>query len=458
MGGNSDRADGFFGPPPADWQAPKEAPEIKAGLDWLLGFMRPGEWEKRRAAAADRLYAASGGGVTDPNDPGRFFETRDTLGWYLFLSEAILQHPWNYEPMFGSRVLPVMASIGRNLSLLKQIYGIDTRIKRLVHDERAQPNGGIFELLVASAYARAGGNVGFVPEQKGIARTHDFEARLGEVTWAVECKRMETSEYGGRERSRMRRLWGPASASLELLRRSVIAIVDFKVEIDRVPDDYLLRIVHHFVESRRESWLWDDRVASVSIGNLDLKPLQSVLSTEKVLTAGTRMQELLTGHYQRDANMITALQVRCDSSPRYADACSLAVVLRWSCLAEESVSAKARDILNKLADATGQLPDNKPSVVHIGIEAVDGETVERARLEKVLSTMAGFDPRGKPLEYVACHHLVPESPPGELYAFEETYHWTGIRPTRAPPITNLTLVTPPGVPLTPGFFWQSRGG
>jgi len=94
------------------------------------------------------------------------------------------------------------------------VRGLDTRVRRLIGAEKRQPNGGLFELLVAGAYRRAGAEVAFLDEKPGRARTHYIDVCLNGRTWAVECKRMETSEYGERERARMRELWGPSATWL----------------------------------------------------------------------------------------------------------------------------------------------------------------------------------------------------------------------------------------------------
>jgi hypothetical protein len=105
------------------------------------------EWQARRDAAFIRLYGAAVGLAPD-DGKGRCFDDSDTFGWYLFLAGAFLDHVWNYEPMFGSRVVPVFAAIGRNLELLGSVNGLTKRAKRLVGHERRQPNGGIFELCL----------------------------------------------------------------------------------------------------------------------------------------------------------------------------------------------------------------------------------------------------------------------------------------------------------------------
>ena len=117
------------------------------------------------------------------DDKGRFFSEADIFGWYLFLADAFLDHIWNYEPMYGSRVVPVLASVGRNLDLLRDVDGLEERVRRLVRGERRQPNGGLFELLVGAAYRRAGGKVAFLPEKPGKAKTHDMNVTLAAGPW-----------------------------------------------------------------------------------------------------------------------------------------------------------------------------------------------------------------------------------------------------------------------------------
>jgi hypothetical protein len=383
-------------------------PDLRRAVDWLKSYIKPEDWKARRDAAFIRLYA-SAYGVPAEDARGRFFDDSDTFGWYLFLAEAFIDHPWNYEPMFGSRVVPLFAVLGRNLELLKSVRGVDERVTRLVGQERRQPNGGVFELLVAAAYRRAGGDVAFRPERPGVAKTYDMDVSIAGSELAVECKRMETSEYGDRERMRMRELWEPAAARAQSADRSTFGNVSFFIPVFDVPDDYLYDKVSEWLESGLPSLVWADEVASGVVGEPDLEPLQKVLETDEVVAASTRLQELLTGQYVRHARILQVLRARHGMSPRYIAACDLAILLQWQSLALSSIDAKARDVLKRLAEANRQLPEDKPGIVHIGFEAVEGDDVERARYDKVMASTAAFDPQGKPLRYVYVHYFVPEN-------------------------------------------------
>jgi hypothetical protein len=380
--------------------------------------------------------------------------TLTPFGWYLFLADAFLDHVWNYEPMFGSRVVPVFAAIGRNLELLGSVDGLTKRAKRLVGPERRQPNGGIFELLVAAAYRRAGGDVAFRDEEPGVSKTHDMDVKLAGHKLAIECKRMETSDYGERERARMRQLWAPASDLAQSLERSTFSNVNFAVPVFDVPDKYLSDRVSEWLTSGLPSFRWTDTISQGVVGELDLEPLRKVLEMDEVLVDGTRLLEILTGRYRRHANYLQTMRIRKGMSPRYLAGCDLAILLQWQALAPASVDGKARDVLRKLAEANEQLPADEPGIVHIGFEAVEGDIVERARYDKILESTGNFDPRGKPLRYVYCHYFVPESPPNGAWAFDETVQWQRITGIDRRPLHRPFLVLPGDAQDRVGPHWQ----
>src|SRR6266540_3098604 len=115
---------GFFDPPPVRPDCWPDNPNVRRTVDWFRGFISETEWAQRREAAARRLYSAALGEPDDPSGKGRFFSERDTFGWYLLLAEAFLDHFWNYEPMFGARVIPIFEAIGRYLPFLQDVPGI----------------------------------------------------------------------------------------------------------------------------------------------------------------------------------------------------------------------------------------------------------------------------------------------------------------------------------------------
>lgn len=433
--------DNFFDPPeirPDGWEVDAE---VRRALDWFLGFLDSAEWKRRRIALATRLYDAALAKV-EPDDKGKLYDQRDSFGWYLFLAEASLDHPGNYDPTYGSRVVPVFKSIGRNLDVIRSIEGVDDRVRRALTSDRAQPNGTLFEILVAASYAKAGGKVAFVPERRGVARTHDMDVTIHGVNYAIECKRMETGDYSERERQRMRDLWQPCVAGLNQALRSTLGNIEFFVPLDAIPDDHLIALTHRYLAARNGQLRWEGRLSAGSLMPLTLEPLRRLLETDILLIGGTRWQELLSGRYERNRSFLSAANIKLSDNPRFADDCDLAILLQWTSNSDRAISAKARDVIGKLVEANDQLPERRRSVVHIGFEAVEGDQVERARYDKIMATAAAFDPRGKRLEYVYCHYFVPESPPDEAWAYDETIQFLAIKPEGPPPLVKPFLVIP----------------
>ncbi|ETI59479.1 hypothetical protein C100_21140 [Sphingobium sp. C100] len=440
----------FDGERPDYWQ---DNPDVRRAVEWLKGYIAPGEWRKRRLAAVQRVYQLIVNGA-EPGETGRFFDERDSFAYHLFLAEASIDHVWNYDPIFGSRVVPVFAAIGRNLNLLRAIDGIDDRVVRMVGAEKAQPNGPFFELLVAAAYARSGGKVAFVPERRGGPRTHDMDVTQNGRVYAVECKRMEVSDFGEIERTRVRALWGPSTAHLANILGSTFAQVEFLVPIADVPNDYLTRKTKAWQLAPEKAFEWQDEFGRGSIRSLDLRPLRKELEDSMILNGSTRLAQLLTGRYKRHQAMISSLRIKFSDNPRYIRDCDYATVLEWTPLAPASISGRARDVLRKVADGLGQLPMDRPGIIHVGFEAVEGDAVEQLRYQRIVASMSEFDPRETPLEYVYSHFLAPESPPDQGWAYDETTDWRGIRPTAPRPLVRPFLVLDQRAQQRLGGHWE----
>jgi hypothetical protein len=280
-------------------------------VQWFISQLPEGEWPVRRDAAAKRFYQSLIGECSDPTGKGRFFDERDMFGWHLFLGEAFTDHPWNYDVVFGCHVIPILGAIGRNLEVLQQVEGFTDRAKAVATIERSQPNAGLFEMLVAAAYVRAGWRVRFKPVQKGLARTYDLDAERGNRRYAIECKRMEGGEYVEEERARMRELWRvPCLGLAEVDQRSTYLDVRFKIELKDVPDLYLLHRAKQFGKSGMPSLLWDDHIASGVIGDLDLTSIRESLKTGYLLRPGPIFEKLLTGSYRRYGGTIEVTRVK----------------------------------------------------------------------------------------------------------------------------------------------------
>jgi hypothetical protein len=312
-------------------------------------------------------------------------------------------------------------------------------------------------MLVAAAYARNGWSVKFRPVAKGIAKSHDLDVERGTSRYAIECKRMESGEYAEGERMRMRELFKRPCNFLVGQESSAIFDLRFKAELKDVPDDYLMKKTQDFIYEKLNPMQWDDAVASGTLKPLDLGPICEMLSTNSILYPSPQFIKLLTGAYRRYDSNIQAVRLKFDQSARLIDDVDLAVFARYECTSDVAIEKKARDILGNLAKANDQLPKGIPAAIHIGFECLYGDEVEQRRHQKIVDRVRSFDPEESGLEFVYCHYFAPDVSPTETWAFDETTHWNGNRPSSRPLSEYTMLVTPEdSETLRHGTHWDGN--
>jgi hypothetical protein len=434
-----------------------DAPDVKRAAEYFRSLMTLEEWTARRLAIAEWFYSSLIGEAVDPTGKGKFFDNRDLFGWQLFLAEAFTDHPWNYEPIYGCRVVPIFSAIGAALNNLLKIDGFAARAARIVGSDKGQPNGPFFEMLVAAAYAREGAKVAFREEAPGQAKSHDLDVELRGKKWAIECKRMEGGEYHEKERERMRELW--KEPSLLLLQQGCDAILDvkFKVELKDVADNYLLQKTEKFLRRSLIFHSWVDRIAEGSISNLSLLPLRQALREQgHLLHPSSKFNELLTGRYERSDNMLAMMSVNPTSNPHFVSGVSFAAVCRWISASEEAIDRKARDIMKRLSEANAQLPVNTSGVVHIGFEALGEDVIEQRRFEKIIETARKFDRGNSGLQVIYCHYFAPDPAPDEVWAIDETIQWIAVSAGDRP--LKIGMVLPSDTGGRTGVHWKVPKG
>jgi hypothetical protein len=445
-----------------DWTAPRvnqdwRDDELMLAVAWLKSFVPRREMEHRLDAAKANLLAAQESmraGVMAP-----LFDPVDTVAWYILQAETVATDRAFWTPEGTMRVVPFLSRIGKELQLLLKVKGVEERAARMMLQERRQPDGSIFELLVALAYRRRGwSRVEFVPEMPGRGRTPDIHVFRTGCRWAAECKRLVPSTYAAREKLRGTALAQPVHGLCLELGESVIVEVKYQVELHEVSDDYLSRHVRSAIE-RRSLTPWKDDVATGRVRPVDWALLRRVLAKDYVYFDGSRMIELLAGRYVHTADHSLAAKWRpAPSRPTYADAVYQASVVSWTSESGAAVRQKARHFRSTIANAERQLPSDRPGVIHVGIETSAGAQVDFARHFFNAMEARTFAPANSRLRWVYANYFVPEATTreNETWAITETMvpYKIGQHRTRWP-LPGHMLVSPEGESES-GVHWHPR--
>ena len=217
-------------------------PDIEKALKWFLDLIPSADWSHRKEtieAYLDPLLEPKSR-REDAKELKPLSIVDDRMGWYLYLVETSLHSPYKYEPIQGSRVLPIFKRFGSDFEKLVQITGAQERAYRLVTTDRTHPDSGIFELLTALLWARNGWQTVEFLNEMPPAKSPDIRAANNREEWFVECKRLAmSSEYSRSERKKWLEMWHNFRDLLSDQRLPYILDIVFHVELETLPDNFL---------------------------------------------------------------------------------------------------------------------------------------------------------------------------------------------------------------------------
>lgn len=408
-----------------DWTAPRtgwdwQDEKVLLASAWLAELAKKKTWQTRVTATRDRFFAAKDRWTKGEIVP--FYNPVDTAAWYIFQANAYASDRENWLPEHAVRVAPTFTRIGEELPTLLEIPGAEDRAARLMNADRSQPDGGLFELLVALAYRRAGWETAFVPERPGVAKTHDLNVSKGRRRWAVECKRMDRSSYDARERARGEELASAVHAQALAASRSIYMQVAFDAELVDLPDAYLGRHAAAYLAGDAPAY-WHDEHGMGTIREIDWRLARKVFAKDFVYFGSSRMIELLIGGYDHDFGHSMAGKWRPHRErPFWADAVYQASVVAWRNRSSTAIRMKAMHFRSVVAKAAQQLPKDRPGVVHVGVESWSGPEADAVRHILNKLEMMDFDPGDSRLRWVYGEYVAPEvtTRENESWGIEET--------------------------------------
>lgn len=377
-----------------------------AAVDWLTSHVPSADWEARLERTRQTFLAALTRWTA--GDRAALFDPADLIAWYIFQATAYAADREHWVEHEAYRIAPVFRRLGQLLPDLQRIDGVGDRVARLMTGGKTTPDDGIYELLVAGAYASRGWTrLAFVPEQPGIARTHDLDVARGRARWAVECKRAGRSDYHATERHRAETIAALAHAICEDGNASLDIKIAFTDELTNIADRYLADHVAAFLNGGAPTW--KDDHGDGFIEPIDWRPIQTVLQHDDVYFGSSRMIELLIGDYRAEIDYSVAGDwFPGVERPFHATTLNRATVISWISASEAAARRKARHFRSTVANAAGQLPGDRPGVVHVGYETMGGNTADGRRHRLNVEQMATFDPGPSRLQWVYGNYMTPE--------------------------------------------------
>lgn len=434
---------------------------LTAVLAKFLGFMKHEEWLERKASMLQRIAANRGKATL--REASAIRDEADEIIWYLYLAETSIFDPLCLETNQAARALPFLVAIGQRLMAGARVTGLDQKIKELLAGRRSAPDGALFEMLVALSYAQAGWHVEMLVERPP-GKTADLLVRRDGKSFFVECKRQSRRpKYSSEEHQHFLALWDGMATALRKTGQWLWFDMVFHKELSSLPRDFLTKLLGANLPTLTSACtLRDDDVVTIRARPIDQRAVQRHLASNFVKNGSAMLRSLLGGNWApTNSGGPMAIEARggrvkgCENAPsghwieeiRWASGCT------WACNAPESVAAKARDIKRLLVDAVRQVPSDQPSIIHIGIETLEGRQVDNLRAVKIRALLTDFKV-DRPVSAVFVHSIQCNGVKDKIWEVDETVDWyfgpEGVAPdlpkwillppeTRGPGVAHWTL-------------------
>lgn len=433
---------------------------LKSGLKPFMDRITPEQWQKRRAELLHYLNNRPTG--TNLADAQSVRVRQDEMGWYLFLCEQAIEDPMCTDVSQSQRILPFFAGLGYRWQHAHRVAGIERKLDELLQGQRKEPDGLFFEILVALSYAAAGWDVTFIEE--GSGKTPDMQVVRGHQEFFVECKRMiRTTAYSEKERNQFLRLWDAGKHVLVEKGQWIWFKGTFHVDPADLPDDFLRDLWHTSLPiGPGERMLLDNEQATIQARLIDCDRVRRHMRDFKVKASSPMLTQVIGGDWAPDDSSVTLLPkvklshvTGCEVPElgMYIEEIAFACGFTRDFDSEVSINKKAKDIKKLLSDAVKQVPLDKPSIIHLAAETMEGADVERRRTEKLMVGMPAFDFDGAPVALVRFHRLHAHQRAQMFFELDETVdnlHKDGIDLSLIPG----NVVVPPDTPMRQGAHWD----
>lgn len=432
---------------------------LAVGLLAFLSRMSPEQWKARREGILNSLRTRPTETSLEKTSSIRVRD--DEIGWYLFLCDQAINDPLFTDVSQSQRALPFFVGIGARWQYAHRVIGLDRKIDELLTDYRQDPDGVLFELNVALAYAAAGWDVELIEE--GVAKSPDMRVVREGQEFFVECKRMaRQTQYAEKERNEFLRMWDHAKSLLLQNGQWLWFKGNFHVDVSELPTNFLHEIWKvAFPIGNGEAIIYDGPEATIHARIIDQAAVHRHMREFWVKANSPTLTNLLGGDWAPDDAAVSLLHVVKTGQVAGCDVPVLGTFINevgFACGftrefdSEISIGKKARDVTKLLSEAVKQVPADKPSIIHIAAETMEGIAVERRRTEKIIQKLPKFTTE-KPVVCVRFHRFQSHQRTKLLYEMDETvdrFQSDAIDLSHIPS----TVVVPPDTPMRHGSHWE----
>ncbi|MDV7495562.1 hypothetical protein R4529_05210 [Acinetobacter baumannii] len=404
---------------------------LKLGYEFLRDKLHPNDWLKRKQEIIEYLKDRPLD-YSSPNGKIRF--TTDETSWYIFLCEEFFRNPLLTNPSQISRIAPWIISLGKSVSDLKKIEGIENKLKDLVKKYKGNPDGTLFELLVAATYLKQGYSVEFLEENN--LKTPDMRVFKGEENFYVECKKLQRrTDYAEKERNLFLKSWDESKKILLKNYPNYWFFLEIKTEL---VDNEVINLIEKFDRLSEEGDIlsYEDSEVALIGKKRDLYKINNYLQANYVKMESFTFSKLLGEEYvysNADRTHILIMQpniLEVASAPvlgLFVNKLGKFLGVTRIFTNENSQNKKSKEVLKQVKEALDQLENYQNRVVHVLYEALEDPVVELKRWGKIEDKMKELEKELPADISIKIHNLTYYEDVNQMFDVQETIKSWGKR-------------------------------
>lgn len=406
-----------------------EYARTKAFYKLLVDRLGADAWATRRAAFVERIRAKESKiDLSMPIEAQLFVPVEDDIDWYILVAELAYDFPYSDCAYSSDRIYPYAKTIGAFSDQLRNIPNVEGVLDKMLAN-KTKPETQIFELLTASFYLKNGYEVSFIPENSLIwpdgktKKSPDLLVKVDDLEIYVECKRADKqTQYSQIEEETWVSIWSQLSQHmLEVAPWSIVDLTFHDQVSDSTADD-VIKVVNRAIEIG--SGKVREGSISAQIRGIDRAHLEHHYRSNSVRANSPQHELLVFGdmdsNEKRSIATIAANIVRPGDSNTilniFVQDVANCVAAQWRCDHAISLERRSRHFKGLANSGITQIPPDKPGVVHIWYETVEGIDIEEMRRVKNIDSLSTFDASGTLVMGILVHGV-------NYYPFENRYEW-----------------------------------
>ena len=406
-----------------------ERARIKAFYKLLVDRLGMDAWATRRAALVKRIRLKECKiDIKKPIEPQLFMPPEDDIDWYILAAELAYDSPFSDSVYSTRRIYPYAMTIGAFSNQLRELPNVEPILDKMLSN-KSKPETQIFELLTASFYLKNGYGVSFIPENSiewadgKSKKTPDLLVTDGIEQMYVECKRADRhTQYSLVEKIAWETIWHQLSQHLLEIAPWIIVHLTFHGEVTDVTADEVIRLVDLVIKGGGGKIR--NVGISAEISQINRKKLQHHYRSYAARANSPQHELLVFGDI--DSNENRSIATIADELVRpgnsnvflniFVEGVVNCVAAQWQCDHDMSLERRSRHFKGLVNNAINQIPPDKPGIVHIWYETVEGISVEEMRRKKHLDNILNFDASHTSVLGVLIHGV-------NYYPYQDDFDW-----------------------------------